>query len=635
MPVRSLARWALLLALLTGFGGTAVAQQAPVPGQAQEQRPGQDQPAAAAAPMTALIDQLTGLFPTVDGEVLEVQGDTVTFDVGRSNGVVPGLELDAYREGREIKHPKTGQVLGRTEETLGRIRVTQAQERLSTARAPAGHGIKVGDRVRVSSGRVNLVLVPLQGGMRDNLVEVATQDLVERLSASGRFRVTMGDSVNVVLAQQGIKPEEFLDGKGVADAFRHLRTDNILAVLFKRVQGRPFMDVRFFWPGQPGPMIQSAFFVPPAIRSQAQTARFSQGGPNNPAQVRSRSLLERLLGLNFDGDSYSAGESSLPLREAARFSFPVLALDVAVQPNDKVPRMVVSDGDQVYMYRIVDQNFQTEWTRSVRSLGRVFSLQLADLDRDGVLEVIGNRYDPKLGLNNFVLAYKNGQPRFMIDHVPDFLFAVDATGQGVKQTLWTQRYHPQEFFTPGQADQVSVKNGRLVTEKRIRVPQSFRPMGAAFSNITGKGTWSLAYVDSYNRLQLANDAEELWRSGTPVGGGYMLVEQVLDGTERGGRSRFHKIEPTPLAVDLDNDGIDELVVPQNIVREGLLAVIFKGPAGYRLQSVESGFAGGMTAIGAYRAEEAVHPTLVVAVVRFSNMLRTSGVTQIIMTVPQE
>ncbi len=43
------------------------------------------------------------------------------------------------------------------------------------------------------------------------------------------------------------------------------------------------------------------------------------------------------------------------------------------------------------MYRIVDQKVEPEWTKSVRSLGRVFSLQLAD----GNLEVIGNRYAPR------------------------------------------------------------------------------------------------------------------------------------------------------------------------------------------------------------------------------------------------
>ena len=56
-------------------------------------------------------------------------------------------------------------------------------------------------------------------------------------------------------------------------------------------------------------------------------------------------------------------------------------------------------------------------------------------------------------------------------------------------------------------------------------------------------------------------------------------------------------EPYPLSVDLDGDGIEEIVVPQNQC-PGRLAVIFKGPAGYRFQTVNSGFEGTITALGA-------------------------------------
>jgi len=168
----------------------------------------------------------------------------------------------------------------------------------------------------------------------------------------------------------------------------------------------------------------------------------------------------------------------------------------------------------------------------------------------------------------------------------------------------------------------------------VRVPSAFRPMGAAFSNINGKDSRALAYVDRSNRLQIIADGQELWRSSTSVGGGYMTIEhEVYD--VRGGRSFFYKIEPTPLAVDLDGDGIDEIVVPQNLVREGMLAVVFRGPAGFRLQSIDSGFEGGITALGAYKTEESIQPTLIISVVRFSNLLRTSGETQLIMTVPQD
>jgi hypothetical protein len=95
------------------------------------------------------------------------------------------------------------------------------------------------------------------------------------------------------------------------------------------------------------------------------------------------------------------------------------------------------------------------------------------------------------------------------------------------------------------------------------------------------------------------------------------------------------MEPTPLAVDLDGDGVEELVVPQNLVKEGLLAVVFKGPAGFRLQSINTGFEGLITCLGAFKTEDATQPTVIAAVVRFSNFLRTSGETQIIMTMPQE
>ena len=588
--------------------------------------------------MTALVEQLLDLFPKFEGEVLEARPGALTLGAGTKAGARPGLDVEIFREGREIKHPRTGEMLGRAEDALGLARITQVQEGLAVATPPAGVEVKPGDRFRVSSGKVGIVLLPLLGSLRDALVETATQEMVERLAATGRFKVTMGDPINVFLAQQRLTAADFLAGKGVREAAERFKADNILAVHFTRVQGKPFMDVRFFAAPRADAAITTSFFVPPStLRAANPGPRFSQGGPANPPQAKQRSLLQRLLGGDLETGSYSSGESSLPLREVAKFKFAVLAMDLAVAPKDRIPRMVVSDGDQIYMYRIVDQKVEPEWSRSMRSLGQVFSLQLADLDGDGTLEVIGNRYAPKLGLNAFIVSSRDGKPFTMIEYVSDFLFAVDLKREGVKQTLWSQRYSSENFFTPGQADQMTLKNGKLSVEKVVRVPGSFRPMGAAFSNVMGKDTRALAFIDEYNRLQIANEGEELWRSSTSVGGGYMTIELIgATVSSRMERSKFFKIEPTPLAVDLDGDGVDELIVPQNLVREGLLAVVFKGPAGFRLQSIASGFEGGITCLGAYKTEEATQPTIMASVIRYSNtLLKAGGETQIIMTVPQD
>jgi hypothetical protein len=185
---------------------------------------------------------------------------------------------------------------------------------------------------------------------------------------------------------------------------------------------------------------------------------------------------------------------------------------------------------------------------------------------------------------------------------------------------------------------MSFKNGRLVTERPVTVHSAFRPTGATFANISGKDTRALAFIDDFNRLQVSLDSQDLWRSGSPVGGGYAVAELLIpDGRIQ--RSKYFKFEPTPAAIDLDGDGIDEIVVPMNTFKEGLIAVIFKGPTGIRLQSVESGFEGPITAIGAFRTEDSLQPTLVASVVRFQGIvqgfLKRSGETQIIMTVPQE
>src|SRR5436190_12895556 len=82
-------------------------------------------PAPASAPLQAIVSQVIAMFPRVTGEVIEVAGTTVTVSVGKRDGAVPGLELSLFREGRELRHPKTGEVLGKTEKALGRLRIEQ------------------------------------------------------------------------------------------------------------------------------------------------------------------------------------------------------------------------------------------------------------------------------------------------------------------------------------------------------------------------------------------------------------------------------------------------------------------------------------------------------------------------------
>src|SRR5207248_9796967 len=339
---------------------------------------------AQTSPIGVLVDQILSLFPKVDGDVLEVQDSTVTLSLGKKDGLTPGVELSVYREGRELRHPRTGALLGKTEESIGRVRVEQVFEAYATGRVTQAADVRPGDRVRVSAGKVTLTVVPLVEGVKDALAEAAVQALVEDLNRTGRFQIAMGDAMAAALVQEGLQRADILEGKGLAKRAERQKVENALVVLLKPVEKKPFMDVRLFsFPG-PSQLLTTGLFVPPSVRPPPQ-GNFSASDKSRPNQTArtAQSLLARLLTGELDSGAYSTGEGSIPLKEVAKFPFVVLSLDIAVAPADKTPRMVITDGHKVYLYKILERALEPEWAWTGNATASVFGVQLADLVGDG------------------------------------------------------------------------------------------------------------------------------------------------------------------------------------------------------------------------------------------------------------
>jgi hypothetical protein len=590
-----------------------------------------------AAPSTAppsfrvLADQISDLFPMVSSEVLEVVDGRVTLAGGRAQGFVPGLELVVVREGRELLHPTTKEVLGRVEQTLGRVIVTEVADQYAVAKLVGGDGaaMQPGDKAKVSAAKVRLAVVALAAS-RTKMVEAATSELVQELERRGRFQIAFGDQVAVWLAESNVSAEDFMAGRRVRDAAARFKFSHLLALNFTTVQGRLFMDARVFSEALDTPRLQNALFVPTTVKP----AQNFSGGPNNqPVKAEKRSLLTRLLSGDWEPNTYSAGASSIPLRSLATFPFPVMAMDVAVGPQDKVPRIVLTDGQRVFVYRIKGEKLEPEWTYDKRMVGRILSVQFADLNSDAVLDVVVNRQDYKAGMFSYILTMRQGRPFVLAEDIPLLLLAVDEQGEGVNRGLWAQVYNVQNFWTRGTATRYVLKEGKEGTVEattRVTVHDAFRPTGVTLSNIGGKER-VLAFVDEDNRLRIALGSQELWRSNTVVGGGLVSGQlQILQGNTN--VDRFFKWEPSPVSVDLDGDGVHEVVVPVNESEAGRIAVVFRGPTGFRIQVVNSGFEGFITGLGSIPSEAG--PSLVATVVRRTGLFKQGGETQLIITVPE-
>jgi TolB-like protein len=83
--------------------------------------------------VSQITDKIILAFP-LQGYVVQREGEKVIVDIGRQTGTRNGFRFIVFKEGKVIKHPKTGEVLDIETIDLGEIELQEVKERTSTAR---------------------------------------------------------------------------------------------------------------------------------------------------------------------------------------------------------------------------------------------------------------------------------------------------------------------------------------------------------------------------------------------------------------------------------------------------------------------------------------------------------------------
>jgi TolB-like protein len=107
--------------------------------------------------VSRITDKIALAFP-MEGYVVQRTGQKVTLDLGRLIGVKPGMKFIAFKEGKIIKHPKTGEVLDVETIEIGVIEIRDVRDKTSSGmivQETKADSIAYGTMVR-SSGKDNL-----------------------------------------------------------------------------------------------------------------------------------------------------------------------------------------------------------------------------------------------------------------------------------------------------------------------------------------------------------------------------------------------------------------------------------------------------------------------------------------------
>jgi hypothetical protein len=334
---------------------------------------------------------------------------------------------------------------------------------------------------------------------------------------------------------------------------------------------------------------------PPSLPARPQAS----GSPSTPSSITQAG-----------GFSRTAAQERKE-QELAKFDRLFVSVDVTAPKFHEHPRVVATDGERIYLYRLESGIPKEEARYSPSKRGQVLSVQFASLGAAGAHHVVVNQQIRDVGVSSLVLAVEEKSLRLLSEETTYILLAVDEDGDGLKETLWGQRYDVQTFFARGSLRRLLVQKDRLVESGTVEVPENFRATGAALATLGETGGRHLVFIDSQRFLQIARGREIIWSSPERVGGSQATAE-VIKSLSGGVRlTERVSFEPNLYVADLDGDGVDEVLLPRNVspagsflnvgnfigATGGEVLVLYRQGAGFSLRPLTAKLSGLVSGVG--------------------------------------
>ncbi len=492
---------------------------------------------------------ISSYFPKVQGEVKAVQGDHLTLALGKKDGLMPGMVLTLWRDGKEILHPVTGAVIGRVEEEVGTVEVVSVGDDSSTASVKKKlKDSKPGDKARITPRRINIAILPLRADHPEII-----QGLAERLNELGRFSVLGNEKVTAF-----IKDRKQRDSALVREMGTVFGLDAVISLgIYPSSEGKLMVTARIFY-------------------------------------TEDASQLDTIVAML----DLKAGKQALV--EIRPFFAPVKEEKSITPELPFVARYFVTgdfegdgkleyaflDASRLHIYRLEPTGWHEVWTENVPADYRQSTLEstdqmssiappsgiqyinidAADINGDGKAEIFVTAM-LRGRVFSYVVQFQDGAFRRVAD-IPGFLRVVTYPGRGI--ILMGQDYDPVTFFA-GTPKQYTWSGGKYVSGPELPLPNGLGLYGFTFADFGGPDPFLVAFDDDDRLIVYSRDVP-VWKSEEkyavvntfvykPVTGVSAVLSKSLKELDK---SQKVRLRGRILALDIDGDGRDEILLPKNI-----------------------------------------------------------------------
>ena len=483
-----------------------------------------------------LASTISSYFPRVQGEVKSVESGTVTVALGSKNGLQPGVVLTLWREGREILHPVTGAVIGRAEDEVGTLEVKTVQETTATGTMEKKlSDPKPGDTARITPKKISLALVPI-GPDRPEI----TAELAARLNEQGRFAVLDREKTAAFLK------DRTQDSALIREMGGAFKLDVVLTVEVHPSDGKHLVTAVIYYADEARPFETITAMLDLRTKRDAlgEVKPFFAPVPAQP-EVKKE-------------DEQKGGIPELPF-EAQLFAAADLEGNGGLQ-------YVFSDGVNLHVYRSEPTGWRETWAETaVYPAGEMqhINLDVADINGNGKPEIFVTAMLRGKVVSSVIEYRDSGYQR--IAEVPGFLRVMNSRRGSI---LLGQAYDPVSF-SAGRPKQYAWSDGSYIAGAEYPLPKELRIYGFTVAEF-GEAAPLLVGLDEKNRLVVYSNNAAVWRSDekySGVGVSVMKPETGIDAVLRAGadadKSRKVRMPGRVFAMDLNNDGRDEILLPKH------------------------------------------------------------------------
>jgi len=232
-------------------------------------------------------------------------------------------------------------------------------------------------------------------------------------------------------------------------------------------------------------------------------------------------------------------------------------------------KYVFSDGARLHIYGQSATGWREEWAEpTVSGAGaiRYLNLDAADVNGNGKPELFVTEMRNGTVLSH-VVEYNEGLYQRIAD-VPGFLRVINYPGMG--SILIGQDYDPRSFFS-GPPRQYIWTDGKYVLGSDISLPSGIGLYGFVFANVGESSPLLMALAEKDHVVVYSKDTR-IWRSEEAYQGIGITVNKPMTDTAgvisqsvaEADRSQKLRVPGRLLALDINGDGKDEIVLAKNI-----------------------------------------------------------------------